>query len=85
MTDDNGSTQEKVRENRLRRVAERRGFTMSKSRRRDPEALDFGMWTLTRGKISGPSGTLPMQRATFHTLDAVEAFLDPNFKPEGQD
>jgi hypothetical protein len=35
-------TEQKVRENRLRRVAERRGYRLTKSRRRDPEALDYG-------------------------------------------
>ena len=34
-------------EQRLRRTAERRGLKLTKSRRRDPLALDFGVWTLT--------------------------------------
>lgn len=82
MTDDTGSTQEKVRENRLRRMAERRGLTLSKSRRRDTGALDYGLWTVTPGStISGLAGDrLPTQTMTFRTLDSVEAFLDPNFK-----
>ncbi len=37
---------EKVRENRLRRVAKRRGLRLTKSSRRDPRALDFGGWML---------------------------------------
>jgi hypothetical protein len=37
----------KVLENRIRRVAARRGFMLTKSRRRDPRALDFGQYTLT--------------------------------------
>jgi hypothetical protein len=42
-------TEEKVRENRLRRVAARRGMRLVKSRRRDPYALDFGhFWLLDR-------------------------------------
>jgi hypothetical protein len=36
----------KVKENRLRRVAERRGFRLEKSRRRDPLAVDFGGYML---------------------------------------
>jgi hypothetical protein len=60
-------TSEKVRENRLRRVAGRRGWTLSKSRRRDPLAVDFGTWTLT-----GPG----RKARTFPDLDAVEAFLN---------
>lgn len=37
---------EKVYENRLRRMAERQGLALSKSRRRDPRALDYGQWSL---------------------------------------
>lgn len=68
---------EKVRENRLREVAKRRGFTMSKSRRRDPLAVDFGQWTLTSGDIGG----LPMRTVTLQSLDSVESFLDGELGP----
>jgi hypothetical protein len=68
---------EKVRENRLRRVAERRGYEMRKSRRRDPLALDYGEWYLVRGSIQG----LPMQKVTLSSLDAVETFLDGELGP----
>jgi hypothetical protein len=37
-----GMTKEKIRENRLRRIAERRGYGLNKSRRRDPNAIDYG-------------------------------------------
>jgi hypothetical protein len=60
-------TSEKVRENRLRRVALRRGWTLTKSRRRDPLAVDFGQWRLqAEGK----------KTKTFTNLDGVEAFLE---------
>ena len=36
----------KVRENRLRRQAKRRGLRIEKSRRRDQSALDYGMYAL---------------------------------------
>ncbi len=36
----------KVRENRLRRSAERQGLKLQKSRRRDPRALDYGTYWL---------------------------------------
>jgi hypothetical protein len=36
----------KVRENLLRRVAERQGLKLHKSRRRDPRALDYGGYWL---------------------------------------
>lgn len=35
---------EKVRENRVRRMTERQGFRLVKSRRRDPRAVDFGRY-----------------------------------------
>jgi hypothetical protein len=36
----------KVRENRLRRVAARRGLRLERSRRRDEQALDYGKYRL---------------------------------------
>ena len=39
-------TTEKIRENRLRRMAERQGLALHKSRRRDERALDFGTYGL---------------------------------------
>jgi hypothetical protein len=36
----------KVRENRLRRAAERRGLRLEKSRRRDPGAIGYGTYQL---------------------------------------
>ena len=47
----------KAEENRLRRVAQRRGLRLEKSRRRDPNALDYGQWWVmdesTRGLVFG--------------------------------
>lgn len=37
---------EKVRENRLRRAANRQGLTLTRSRRRDRHALDYGKYWL---------------------------------------
>jgi|HubBroStandDraft_6_1064221.scaffolds.fasta_scaffold176613_1 hypothetical protein len=34
----------KVRENRVRRMAKRQGLSLVKSRRRDPNALDYGLY-----------------------------------------
>lgn len=39
----------KVRENRLRRMAERQGLRLVKSRRRDPLAVDFGRYRVETG------------------------------------
>ena len=41
-------TAEKVRENRLRRVADRRGYQLEKCRRRDKLAVDYGLYRLTK-------------------------------------
>ncbi|SNR47854.1 hypothetical protein SAMN06265360_1073 [Haloechinothrix alba] len=37
---------DKVRENRARRAAQRQGYQLIKSSRRDPRAIDFGKWWL---------------------------------------
>ncbi len=40
------ASRDKVRENRLRRMAERQGIRLEKSRRRDPHAIDYGTYSL---------------------------------------
>ncbi len=40
------SSEDKVKENRLRRIADRRGLRLMKSRSRDPKAVDFGLYGL---------------------------------------
>ena len=42
----------KVRENRLRRMASRQGLRLEKSRQRDPMALDYGKYRLVNGPPS---------------------------------
>ncbi len=39
---------EKMQAQRVRRKAARQCLRLSKSRRRDPDAVDYGRWTLTR-------------------------------------
>lgn len=48
----------KVHENRLRRKAERQGLRLVKSRRRDEDASDFGLYWLedARSEPSTPTG-----------------------------
>lgn len=58
---------EKVRENRLRRVAQRRGLTLTRSRRRDVRAFDYGRYWLT-----DDLGQVVRQG----TVDQIEEFLD---------
>lgn len=65
-------TDEKVRENRLRRMAERQGLRLVKSRRRDPRAIDYGTYMLVNAEINGVvAGTAGTGRPNF-TLDDVE-------------
>ena len=68
-------TAEKIRENRLRRVADRQGLRLEKSRRRDPRAIDYGMYMLvdpsTNTVVYGAEGT---GRPNL-SIDAVEAWL----------
>jgi hypothetical protein len=52
---------EKVRENRLRRMAKRQGYTLVRKRSYDPRALDYGTYRLVPvpGKRQGaPIGPL---------------------------
>ena len=57
---------EKVHENRLRRMAERQGYKLEKSRRRDPRATDYGTFMLV------PAQGKPR---VFASIGEVEAFL----------
>ena len=66
---------EKVRENRLRRKADRLGYRLEKSRRRDPDALDHGMYwliDLDHGGVAHGSSALGLPNLT---LDEVEEWL----------
>ena len=65
----------KTREIRLRRMAERQGLALHKSRRRDPRALDYDRWTIVdtdTGTVV--AGTTHTGRPSF-SLDDVEHFL----------
>jgi hypothetical protein len=63
------TNEERVRENRVRRVAERRGYRLEKNRRRDAKAIDYGLFYLT---------SLATERRAFASvsLDEIEAFLE---------
>jgi hypothetical protein len=65
---------EKVRENRLRRMAERQGLALQKSRRRDPRAIDYGMYTLIDPSTNTIVAGHVEGRAAF-TIDEVEDWL----------
>jgi hypothetical protein len=64
---------DKVRENRLRRMAARQGLALAKSRRRDQYAIDYGdYWLVDPDRNAIVYG----EPGRFHLgLDDVEAYL----------
>jgi hypothetical protein len=81
-TNTQGTT--KARENRLRRMAERQGYALRKSRRRDCYAPDYGELWLLRERVWGgnrwedvanPEGSHDAWVGPFYDLDAIEAHL----------
>ena len=65
---------DKVRELRLRRTAERQGLRLVKSRRRDPHALGYGTYGLVDA-ASGDQVAAADTEGFGMTLDAVERVL----------
>ncbi|OQP87597.1 hypothetical protein BTR14_03245 [Rhizobium rhizosphaerae] len=69
-------TDEKVRENRLRRMADRQGLRLVKSRSRDEMAMDYGLYGLidiqTNGTVFPP---LAGRWICTETLDEIEKYL----------
>lgn len=66
----------KVRENRLRRMAERQGLRLMKSRRRDPRAWGYGTYML----VDADTGVVAFAdwavgRGYGLSLDDIEEFL----------
>lgn len=68
-------TSEKVRENRLRRMAERQGLKLVKSRRRDPLAVDYNLYALIPEKQYAISGEWKEGGRFGFTIDEVEEIL----------
>lgn len=62
---------DKVRENRLRRMAERQGLRLMKSRARDPRSLTYDGYIL----FDGASDATVFGGNYEAGLDAIEAFL----------
>ena len=66
----------KVKENKLRRAADRQGLRLSKSRSRDPRALDFGRYALIDVQTGGTVHPMLADRwAHALTLEEVEEWL----------
>jgi hypothetical protein len=69
-------TQEKIRENRLRRMADRRGYRLMKSRARDPHDITFGGYQLVDHEFNSLSaGWGNANRGFAFDLDDVEQWL----------
>lgn len=68
--DDNGDAWSKVKENKLRRAAERQGYSLTRNRRRDPRALGYGTYS-----IVGTHAATADTSAESLTLSEVEDFL----------
>lgn len=67
---------EKVRENRLRRVLARRwAYSLVKSRRRDPQALDYGRYRIVDENNCLVAGNL-YGRPSSMSLEDVEAWIE---------
>ena len=65
----------KARENRLRRMADRQGMRLLKSRSRDPRAIDYGCYALADLRTNGlVYGISPIGRFDA-SLDEIEAYL----------
>jgi hypothetical protein len=66
---------EKVREDRLRRVANRRGLRLLKSRRRDPRAADHGRYILVDATTNSVAYGIWNNNWAEATLDQIEEYL----------
>lgn len=75
-----GMTETKVRENKARRAAGRQGLILQKSRRRDPNAIDFNGYMLVDGRTNAAVvGSHPWAYSA--DLDEVEDFLEQSTRP----
>lgn len=63
------------REARLRNTAKRQGLTLRRSRRRDPLAIDYGLYFLALDESRGWRGRPAVDQGQGMTLDEVETYL----------
>lgn len=71
----------KVRENRLRRMAERRGLAIEKSRQRDPGGREYGTYRVVDPYSDNKVVAAEFNREYGLSLNRVEEVLT-NYKPE---
>ncbi|WP_319414802.1 hypothetical protein [Marispirochaeta aestuarii] len=67
--------QDKVRENRLRRKLSRMGYNLSRSRRRDPDANDYGLYAIIDVESQGTVHAAAPWGIYTLTLDDVEEMI----------
>jgi hypothetical protein len=67
---------EKVLENRLRRAAKRQGLLLEKSRRRDPKAIDHGLYALLDAFTGNPVNQTGRTGIHVLTLDDARVWLE---------
>ena len=67
---------DRTRENQLRRTADRQGLRLVKSSRRDPNAIDYGLYALIDIKYGGTINPALADRFTCSwSLDDVEHYF----------
>lgn len=66
----------RTNENRLRRVAARRGLRLVKSRRRDERALDYGMFMLIDPQHGGAVNPDETAGRGWASLETIEQTLE---------
>lgn len=62
---------DKVRENRARRAADRQGLKLTRSRRRDPRATDYGAYQL----VDKATGAVVLGGTATASIEDVETYL----------
>ena len=72
-----------VRENRMRRMAKRRGYRLVKSRSRDPQAVDYDLYAVidvrTNGAVNPP---IAGRWLCSWSLEEVEDYLTYDLPPD---
>jgi hypothetical protein len=73
--------EDKVKENKLRRAADRRGLRLEKSRSRDPNAIDYGLYAVIDVQTNNLINPAIAGRwKCSWTLDEVDEYLNPSDK-----
>ena len=73
-------TTSKVEDARLRRVARRQGLVLQKSRRRDPRALDFGLYCIINPEHGGTIHADSVQENMYAAIDGLVDKLNRQVK-----